>query len=160
MSHCINANKIILKEQKRNASNIYGTINQFFINKMVMDNVKLKQLNTSTVWIDYKKIFDSVLLDWIIETLKIHKCRPIATKFIRKKMKKMLYLTKMVKLKPGIFQSILTSFNKISCQVYLSYYRYFHYLDIELIPKVILFHISCLWKILNSALQETFNLHQ
>ena len=33
-----------LNEQKRNASNAYGTIDQLIINKMVMDNVKLKQL--------------------------------------------------------------------------------------------------------------------
>ena len=120
MSDCIDANKIILKEQKGNASNTYGTINQFIINKMVMDNVNLKQLNISTVWIDYKKMFDSVLHEWIIETLKIHRCGPIATAFIRKKLKKTLHLTNMVRLKPGIFQSILTSFNEISRKVYFS----------------------------------------
>ena len=71
MSHHINANKIIPNEQKGNASNTYGTIDQLIINKMVMDNVKLKQRNISTAWIDYKKAFDSVPHDWIIETLKI-----------------------------------------------------------------------------------------
>ena len=60
MSHHINANKIILNEQKGNASNTYDTIDQLIINKMVMDNVKLKQRNISTAWIDYKKAFDSV----------------------------------------------------------------------------------------------------
>ena len=44
MSHHINANKIMPNEQKINASNAYGTIDQLIINKMVMDNVKLKQL--------------------------------------------------------------------------------------------------------------------
>ena len=51
-----------------------------------MDNANLKQRNISTAWIDYKKTFDSVPHDWIIETLKIHKFDPIATKFIRKAM--------------------------------------------------------------------------
>ena len=74
MSHHINANKIILNEQKGNRSNTYDTIDQLIINKMVMDNVKLKQRNISTAWIDYKKAFDSVPHDWIIE------------KFLRKKM--------------------------------------------------------------------------
>ena len=88
MSHHINANKIIPNEQKGNASNIYGTIDQLIINKMVMDNVKLKQRNISTAWIDYKKAFDSVPHDWIIEILKIHKFDPITTKFLRKTMNK------------------------------------------------------------------------
>ena len=85
MSHHINANKIILNEQKGNRSNTYDTIDQLIINKMVMDNVKLKQRNISTAWIDYKKAFDSVPHDWIIETLKIHKFDPITTKSLRKK---------------------------------------------------------------------------
>ena len=85
MSHHINANKIILTEQKGNVSNTYGTIDQLIINKMVMDNVTVKQQNISTAWIDYKKAFHPVPRDWIIETLKIHKFDPITTKSLRKK---------------------------------------------------------------------------
>ena len=83
MSHHFNANKIIPNEQKGNASNTYGTIDQLTINEMVMDNVKLKHRNISTARIDYKKAFDL-----IIETLKIHKFDPITTKFLRKTMNK------------------------------------------------------------------------
>ena len=115
MSHHINANKTIPKEQKGNASNTYGTIDQLIINKMVMDNVKLKQRNISTVWIDYKKAFDSVPHDWIIEILKIHKFDPITTKFLRKTMnewKTLLHLnhedgqikTHHFSINTGIFQ--------------------------------------------------------
>ena len=86
MSHHINANKIIPNEQKGNASNTYGTIDQLIINKMVMDNVKLKQRNISTAWIDYKKAFDSVPHNWIIETAKVHKFDPITTTFLRQTM--------------------------------------------------------------------------
>ena len=88
MFHQINANKIIPNEQKGNASNTYGTINQLIIDKMVMDNVKLKQRNVSTAWMDYKKAFDSVPQDWIIQTLKIHKFDPITTTFLRKTINK------------------------------------------------------------------------
>ena len=88
MSHHINTSKIIPNEQKGNASNNYGTIDQLIINKMVMDNVKLKQRNISTAWIDYKKAFDSVPHDWIVKTLKIHKFDPSTTKFLRKTMNK------------------------------------------------------------------------
>ena len=83
MSHHFNPNKIIPNEQKGNASNTYGTIDQLTINEMVMDNVKLKHRNISTARIDYKKAFDL-----IIETLKIHKFDPITTKFLRKTMNK------------------------------------------------------------------------
>ena len=116
MSPHINANKIILNEQKGNASNTFDTIDQLIINKMVMDNVKLKQRNISTAWIDYKKAFGSVPHDWIIETLKIHKFDPIATKFLRKKMNKwktLLHLnhqdgqikTNHFSINTGIFQA-------------------------------------------------------
>ena len=137
-----------------------------------MDNVKLKQRNISAAWIDYKKAFDSAPDDWIIEILKIHKFDPIATKFLRKTMNKwktsLHSTTEMVKLKPIIFQSILASFKEIARQGYYSSYRYFHSLgywtqatlDIELIAKVIPFHISYSWTILNSLLQTTITLHQ
>ena len=87
MSHHFNPNKIIPNEQKGNASNTYGTIDQLTINEMVMDNVKLKHRNISTARIDYKKAFDL-----IIETLKIHKFDPITTKFLRKTMNKWITL--------------------------------------------------------------------
>ena len=53
-----------------------------------MDNIKLKQRNISTAWVNYKKKFESVSHDWIIETLKIHKFDPVTTKFLRKTMNK------------------------------------------------------------------------
>ena len=118
MSHHIDANKIIPNEQKGNASNTYGTIDQLIINKMVMDNVKLKQRNISATWIDYKKAFDSVLHDWIIETLKIHKFDPITTKFIDQtinKWKTSLYHNHQNdQIKIDHFQSILASFKEIA----------------------------------------------
>ena len=52
MSHHVDTNKIIPNKQKGNASNTYGTMDLLIINKMVMDNVKLKQRNISTAWID------------------------------------------------------------------------------------------------------------
>ena len=55
MSRHINANKVILNEQKGNANNTYGKIDQLIISKMVMDNIKLKQRNISTAWVNYKK---------------------------------------------------------------------------------------------------------
>ena len=88
MFHHINANNIIPKEQRGNASNTYGTIDQLIVIKMVMDNVKLKRRNISTAWINYKKAFDFLPYDWIIKILKIHKFDLIITKFLRKTMNK------------------------------------------------------------------------
>ena len=88
MSHHIHINNIIPNEQKGNASETYGTIDQLIINKMVMDSAKSKHRNISTAWIDYKKAFDSVPHDWIIETLKIHKFDPVTTKFFESSMVK------------------------------------------------------------------------
>ena len=115
MSHHVDTNKIIPNKQKGNASNTYGTMDLLIINKMVMDNVKLKQRNISTAWIDYKKTFGSVPHNWIIETLKIHKFDLITTKFLRKTMNKWktsLHLnhrdgqikTDHFSIKTGIFQ--------------------------------------------------------
>ena len=172
MFHQINANKIIPNEQKGNASNTYGTINQLIIDKMVMDNVKLKQRNVSTAWMDYKKAFDSVPQDWIIQTLKIHKFDPITTTFLRKtinKWKTSLHLNHWDgQIKTDHFSINTASFKGIARQGYYSSYRYFHSLgcwtqatlDIELIAQGILSHISYSWTLLNSLLQTTTSLHQ
>ena len=165
MSHHADANKIILSKQNGNASNTYGTIDQLIINKMVMDNVKLKQRNISAAWIDYKIAFDSDPHDWIIETLKIHKFDPITTKFIRKTMNNWemsLYLNHQDgKIKTDHF-SIITGIwqgDSPSGLLSLGYWTQAT-LDIKLIAKVTLFHTSYSWTILNSLLQTTINLYQ
>jgi len=69
MNYHVEANNIIPKEQKGGTSNTFGTIDQLTINKMVLDNARKRKRNLSTAWIDYKKAFDSVPHDWLIETL-------------------------------------------------------------------------------------------
>jgi len=86
MAHHIQANSIIPTEQKGNASNTFGTIDQLIINKMIMEEAKHKNRNISTAWIDYKKAYDSVPHDWIIETLRIHKFDPTIIKFFETTM--------------------------------------------------------------------------
>ena len=41
----------------------------------------------STAWIDYKKAYDSVPHNWIVESLTIHKFDPTITNFIKLTMK-------------------------------------------------------------------------
>ena len=82
---------------------------------MIQEDAKKKKKNLSTAWIDYKKAFDSVPHDWIIETLKIHKFDATTTKFIETTMKEWktsLHLrhssgeisTPVFNIKTGIFQ--------------------------------------------------------
>ena len=166
MSHHINANKIIPNEQKVNASNTYGTTDQLIINKMVINNVKLKHRNISTASIDYKKAFEYVPHCWIIDTLKIHKFDSITTNFLRKIMnnwRTSLYLNhEDGQIKTDNFIIKLPSFKEIACQSYSASYLYWTQakLDVELIAKMILFHITSSWTILKSLLQMTINLHQ
>ena len=115
MNHHIATNNIIPQEQKGNSSNTFGTIDQLLVNKMIQEDAKKKKKNLSTAWIDYKKAFDSVPHDWIIETLKIHKFDATTTKFIETTMKEWktsLHLrhsreeisTPVFNIKTGIFQ--------------------------------------------------------
>ena len=48
MSHDIDANKIV-PNKTGNTSNTSGTIDQLIMNKMVVDNIKLKQRKISAV---------------------------------------------------------------------------------------------------------------
>jgi len=115
MNHHIQANNIMPEEQKGNSSNTYGTIDQLLINKMVMEEAKQKKRNISTAWIDYRKAFDSIPHDWMIETLRIHKFDDTTIKFFETTManwKTSLTLnygddsinTDMFSINTGIFQ--------------------------------------------------------
>ena len=87
MNHHIESNNIIPTEQKENSRNTFGTIDQLLINKMIQEDAKKKKKNLSTAWIDYKKPFDWVPHDWIVETLKIHKFDEMTINFIETTMK-------------------------------------------------------------------------
>ena len=86
-NHHIEANQIIPPEQKGNASNTFGTIDQLMINKMILESAIKRKVNISTAWIDYKKAYDSVPHDWIIESLKVHKFDNTIINFIESTMK-------------------------------------------------------------------------
>ena len=69
MDHCT-VNNIVTEEQ---AVGKLGSSDQLLINKMVSDEVIKNRRNLVTVWLDYKKAFDSVPHSWIIESLKLAK---------------------------------------------------------------------------------------
>ena len=115
MKHHIETNQIIPDEQKGCSNATYGTIDQLAINAMVMTDAVKKNRNISTAWIDYKKAFDSIPHDWLIESLKIHKFDRVTIEFFANTIKNWrtsLHLhtekseikSQMFPIKNGIFQ--------------------------------------------------------
>ena len=56
------------------------------INNAILENQRKKRKNLSTVWIDYKKAFDSVPHSWVLQCLNMYKIHPILTTFIESSM--------------------------------------------------------------------------
>jgi hypothetical protein len=71
-SHLISSN-LFPNEQKGCRKKVLGTKDQLLINKAIMENARQKQRNLSTCWRDYKKAYDSVSHEWIIQVLKLMK---------------------------------------------------------------------------------------
>ena len=70
IDHCT-TNNIVTEEQAAGKLGSWGCADQLLINKMVYDEVIKNRRNLVTVWLDYKKAFDSVPHSWIIESLKL-----------------------------------------------------------------------------------------
>ncbi|XP_066930549.1 uncharacterized protein [Clytia hemisphaerica] len=60
-------NSILPTEQKGCKRNSYGCKDQLLIDRMILESCRAKNKNLSTAWIDYRKAFDSVPHDWILE---------------------------------------------------------------------------------------------
>ena len=58
--HCYK-NQIISPEQAAGKKGVWGCTEQLLINKAIMTEVRKKRRNLFTIWLDYKKAFDSVL---------------------------------------------------------------------------------------------------
>ena len=116
----IKINSLIPEEQKGCGSDTYGCIDQALIDCMITDEAKGKQRNLSVAWIDYRKAFDSVPHDWIIDSLKIHKFDEKIINFFSYTMtqwKTNLYIrsdtqeitTETININCGIFQGDIPS---------------------------------------------------
>ena len=64
-------NNIITQEQAAGKRGIWGTLEQLLINKNIMKEVRRR--NLITVWLDYRKAFDSIPHSWLIKSLKLAK---------------------------------------------------------------------------------------
>ena len=69
----VNRNYIITPEQAAGKKGVWGTIKQLVISKNILSEVRNMKRNLYTVWLDYKKIFNSVSHSWLIRALKLLK---------------------------------------------------------------------------------------
>ena len=70
--HCSQIN-IITLEQAAGKKVVWGCTEQLLMNKAVMSEVKKKRRNLFTIWLDYKKAFNSVPHEWLIYALQLPK---------------------------------------------------------------------------------------
>ena len=68
--HCVD-NNIVFPEQVGTEKGIWGCMDQLLINKVVSDEVKQHCCNLCTIWLDYRKAYDSVSHEWICESLRL-----------------------------------------------------------------------------------------
>ena len=73
--HCVK-NNVISLNQAGDKSGSWGYIDQLLINKMITEEVITNRRNLMSIWLDYKKAFDSVPHSWIMESLKLAKVYP------------------------------------------------------------------------------------
>ena len=66
-------NNIITPEQAGGKQGVWGTTEQLLINKSILNDARKHHRNLTTVWLDYRKAFDSVPHSWLIQALKLAK---------------------------------------------------------------------------------------
>ena len=73
MSDHVYKNNIITQEQAAGKRGVWGTLEQLLINKNIMQDVRRMRRNLTTIWLDYRKVFDSIPHSWLIKSLKLAK---------------------------------------------------------------------------------------
>ena len=79
--HC-EINKIITTEQAGGKKDVWSCLEQFIINKMILDEVIKHKRSVVMAWLDYQKAFDSVPHKWLLIALKLAKVPPLRTSAI------------------------------------------------------------------------------
>ena len=69
----VQSNNIITPGQAGGKRGVWGTTEQLLVNKNIVKEVKSLRRSLITVWLDYKKAFDSVRHSWLIYALKLAK---------------------------------------------------------------------------------------
>ena len=66
-------NNIITTEQEEVKKHNWGCTDQLLINNMILEKVQHQRRNLFMMWFDYKKAFDSLPHDWILQALQLAK---------------------------------------------------------------------------------------
>ena len=85
--HCTE-NNLITEEQAAGKRGSWNCTDQLLVNKMIYKEVTGNRRNLITVWLDYKKAFDSVPHDWVIKSLQLAKVPTIIIQAIQSLMNK------------------------------------------------------------------------
>ena len=88
-------NDIITLNQAGGRKGSWGHIDQLLINKTITEEVVSNRRNLISIWLDYKKAFDSVRHSLIIESLKPAKVNPVIIAAIEELTKKLVYEIKI-----------------------------------------------------------------
>ena len=75
-NHC-QQNNVITLHQAGGKKDTWGYIDQLLINRTITEEVKNNRRNLMSVWLDYRKAFDSIPHTWITECLKLAKVNPV-----------------------------------------------------------------------------------
>ena len=70
IEHC-GRHSIITEEQAAGKRGSWGCTDQLLINEMIHAEVVSNRRNLVTVWLDYRKAFDSLPHSWILESIKL-----------------------------------------------------------------------------------------
>lgn len=81
--HC-DTNNVITVSQNGGKKNVWGTTEQLLLNKTVLKEARSRRRNLTTVWLDYKKAFDSVPHQWLIRSLELAKVPDKIVNIVRK----------------------------------------------------------------------------
>lgn len=110
----LESHNILAEQQKGCKQNSQGCKEQLTIDAIVMKQAQTKNRNIHTMFIDYKKAFDSVPHSWLIYILKHYKIHPNIISFLNtsmlqwgtklKLMKNNSITTGPIKIQRGIFQ--------------------------------------------------------
>ena len=102
-------------EQKGCRKGSYGCKEILLMNKTIIDDARRKKKNLSMAWIDYKKAYDSVPHDWILDALSMYQIHPKLIKFCEISMNQwctrlclnnqhQTIQSRSIQIKRGIFQ--------------------------------------------------------
>ncbi|XP_028158192.1 uncharacterized protein LOC114351251 [Ostrinia furnacalis] len=107
----IENNQILAEQQKGCRKFSQGCKEQLIIDSVILRQVQRQKRELHSMYIDYRKAYDSVPHTWLLEVLRIYKIHPTLTNFLRTVMQKWTTRLKVahtetdpIYIKRGIFQ--------------------------------------------------------